>query len=86
MLRRLVLAALLVLPGIGHAEPLKRVRIGATPGPHGQILEAAKPVAARNGLDLQIIEFSDYVVPIEALSAGESEATSFQNQPFLDNQ
>lgn len=86
MLRRLVLVALLMMPGIGHAEALKRVRIGATPGPHGQILEAAKPVAARNGLDLQIIEFSDYVVPNEALSAGEIEANSFQNQPFLDNQ
>lgn len=86
MLRALVLAALLALPAPGHAEPLKRVRIGATPGPHAQILEAVKPVAARNGLDLQIIEFSDYVVPNEALSAGELEANSFQNQPFLDNQ
>ena len=86
MLRAVLLAALLVLPAAGHGEPLKRVRIGATPGPHAQILEAVKPVAAKNGLDLQIIEFSDYVVPNEALSAGEIEANSFQNQPFLDNQ
>ncbi|MDP4021966.1 MetQ/NlpA family ABC transporter substrate-binding protein [Methylobacterium sp. NEAU 140] len=69
-----------------QAQAPKRVRIGATPGPHAQILEAVKPVAAKNGLDLQIIEFSDYVVPNEALSAGEIEANSFQNQPFLDNQ
>ncbi len=86
MLRALVLFALLVVPAAGSADPLKRVRIGATPGPHAQILEAVKPIAARNGLDLQIIEFSDYVVPNEALSAGEIEANSFQNQPFLDNQ
>ena len=90
MLRTLTVAALLVLPLLlpvgAQAESLKRVRIGATPGPHAQILEAVKPVAARNGLDLQIIEFSDYVVPNEALSAGEIEANSFQNQPFLDNQ
>jgi D-methionine transport system substrate-binding protein len=36
------------------------VRIAATPGPHAQILEAVKPVAARNGIDLQIVEFSDH--------------------------
>jgi D-methionine transport system substrate-binding protein len=45
-----------------------------------------KPAAARNGLDLQIIEFSDYVIPNEALAAGELEANSFQHAPFLDNQ
>lgn len=91
MLRVFALVALLVLsgpilPGPAQAEPLKRIRIGVTPGPHAQILEAVKPIAARKGLDLRIIEFSDYVVPNEALSAGEIEANSFQNQPFLDNQ
>ncbi|HEV7440870.1 MAG TPA: MetQ/NlpA family ABC transporter substrate-binding protein [Methylobacterium sp.] len=88
MLRALALAALLsAAPGCAAwADALKLVRIGATPGPHAQILEAVKPIAARNGLDLKIIEFSDYVVPNEALSAGEIEANSFQNQPFLDNQ
>ncbi len=45
-----------------------------------------KPIAARQGLDLKIIEFSDYVVPNQALNAGELEANSFQNQPYLDNQ
>jgi D-methionine transport system substrate-binding protein len=88
MLRALILAALLVTAPemTARADALKLVRIGATPGPHAQILEAVKPIAARNGLDLRIIEFSDYVVPNEALSAGEIEANSFQNQPFLDNQ
>lgn len=86
MLRAITLAILVTLPSLAQAEPLKRVRIGATPGPHAQILEAVRPIAARNGLDLQIIEFSDYVIPNEALSAGEIEANSFQNQPFLDNQ
>lgn len=82
----LLAASALLLPGPARAEPLTRIRIGATPGPHAQILEAVKPIAAKRGLDLQIIEFSDYVVPNEALSAGEIEANSFQNQPFLDNQ
>ncbi len=45
-----------------------------------------KPIAAAKGLDIRIIEFSDYVVPNQALDAGEIEANSFQNQPYLDNQ
>ena len=66
-----------------HAETIK---IGVTPGPHAQILEAVKPIAAKNGLDIQIIEFTDYVVPNAALDAGDLQANSFQNQPYLDNQ
>ena len=45
-----------------------------------------KPIAAKKGLDIQLIEFSDYVVPNAALDAGELQANSFQNQPYLDNQ
>jgi D-methionine transport system substrate-binding protein len=89
MLRALTLAALLALSApvlSAQADPLKRVRIGVTPGPHAQILEAVKPEAAKKGLDLQIVEFSDYVIPNEALASGELEANSFQHQPYLDNQ
>ncbi len=86
MLRALTLAALVALTVSAHGDPLKRVRIGATPGPHAQILEAVKPAAAKKGLDLQIVEFSDYVIPNEALASGELEANSFQHQPYLDNQ
>jgi D-methionine transport system substrate-binding protein len=47
------------------------IKIGVTPGPHAQILEVVKSVAAKKGLDIQSIEFSDYVVPNAALDAGE---------------
>lgn len=67
------------------ADPIK-IRIAVTPGPHAQILEAVKPVAATKGIDLTIVEFSDYVVPNVALDSGEIEANSFQHQPYLDNQ
>ena len=87
MLRPLSLAVLLALTvAPASAQAPQVVRIGVTPGPHAQIVEAVKPLAAKRGLDLKIVEFSDYVVPNEALSAGELEANSFQNQPFLDNQ
>lgn len=62
------------------------IKIGVTPGPHAQVLEVVKPIAAKKGLDIQLIEFSDYVIPNTALDAGELQANSFQNQPYLDNQ
>ena len=86
--RRLLIisAALAPLTGFAQAQAPKQVRIGVTPGPHAQILEAVKPIAAQKGIDLKIIEFTDYVVPNQALNAGELEANSFQNAPYLDNQ
>ena len=71
-LKKLGLAALLSLAALpALAQQTQTVRIGATPGPHAQILEAVKPIAAKKGLDIKIVEFSDYVVPNAALAAGE---------------
>jgi D-methionine transport system substrate-binding protein len=80
---RSVLTVLVAWSASAAAEAIK---IGVTAGPHAQIFEAVKPIAARKGLDIQLIEFSDYVVPNAALDAGELQANSFQNQPYLDNQ
>jgi D-methionine transport system substrate-binding protein len=77
------LAASIAFAGTASAE---KIKIGVTPGPHAQILEIVKPIAAKKGLEIEIIEFSDYVVPNTALDAGEIQANSFQNQPYLDNQ
>jgi D-methionine transport system substrate-binding protein len=68
------------------AARAETIKIGVTPGPHAQILEAVKPIAAKNGLDIQIVEFTDYVMPNAALDTGDLQANSFQNQPYLDNQ
>ncbi|WP_434624106.1 MetQ/NlpA family ABC transporter substrate-binding protein [Azospirillum sp. B2RO_4] len=62
------------------------IKVGVTAGPHAQILEAVKPIAAKDGLDIQIIEFTDYVIPNQALAGGDLDANSFQHQPYLDNQ
>ena len=93
-MKHIVLAAALAASALAASAPAGpalaqtpgTIRIGVTPGPHAQILEAVKPVAAKRGLNLRIIEFSDYVVPNAALDAGEIEANSFQNTPYLDNQ
>ncbi|QUS40518.1 MetQ/NlpA family ABC transporter substrate-binding protein [Tardiphaga alba] len=84
-LRRLLLSAV-ALAAFTSAASAETIKIGVTPGPHAQVLEAAKAVAAKKGLDIQIVEFSDYVVPNAALDAGDLQANSFQHQPYLDNQ
>lgn len=76
-------AATVAVAWTASAETIK---IGVTPGPHAQIMEAVKPLAAKEGLDLQVLEFSDYVIPNQALSQGDLDANAFQHQPYLDNQ
>jgi len=83
---RLLALALVVAAGFAGQAAAETIKIGVTPGPHAQILDVVKPIAAQQGLDIQVIEFSDYVVPNAALEAGELQANSFQNQPYLDNQ
>ena len=67
---------------ISENKPLK---IGVTAGPHAQIFEVVKKVAEKDGLKLQIVEFSDYVQPNAALAAGDLDVNSYQHQPYLDN-
>ena len=57
-----------------------------TAGPHAQIMEVVKKAAVKNGLNLKIIEFGDYVQPNAALSAGDLDANSYQHRPYLDAQ
>lgn len=80
-LATVALAALVSVPAL--AEDIK---IGVTPGEHAQIMEKVKDVAAAKGLNIEILEFSDYVVPNQALADGDLNANSFQHQPYLDNQ
>lgn len=75
------LAALISIPAL--AEDIK---VGVTPGEHAQIMEKVKEVAATKGLNIEILEFSDYVMPNQALADGDLDANSFQHKPYLDNQ
>ncbi|MEC5387527.1 MetQ/NlpA family ABC transporter substrate-binding protein [Uliginosibacterium sp. H3] len=85
--RHLLLATLLAtafsLPVVAQEKPIK---IGVTAGPHAQILDAARKVAEREGLKIQIVEFTDYIQPNAALAAGDLDANSYQHKPYLDQQ
>lgn len=84
MLKSVVLAfAIVAAAGAARAETIK---VGATTGPHAEVLEEAAKVAARNGLNVKVVEFSDYILPNEALASGDLDANSFQHLPFLQAQ
>ena len=86
-LLRGLFAAAFALAAVGASAQTndKPLKIGVTAGPHAQIFEVVKKIAEKDGLKLQIVEFSDYVQPNAALAAGDLDANSFQHQPYLDN-
>ncbi len=86
MLRRRVLLSFLALLAAAHAHAADVVKLGVTAGPHAQIAEIARKVAARDGLEIRIVEFQDYIQPNAALDAGALDANSYQHLPFLESQ
>jgi D-methionine transport system substrate-binding protein len=62
------------------------IRIGATPTPHVEVLEEAKPLLEEKGFELEITEMNDYVTPNKALATGDLDANYFQHIPYLNQQ
>jgi D-methionine transport system substrate-binding protein len=81
----LALITLLVLTGCTQSQETedKVIRVGASPTPHSLILEVAKAEVAKLGYTLEIIEFTDYILPNTALDAGDLDANYFQHVPYL---
>ncbi|MFZ3128307.1 MAG: MetQ/NlpA family ABC transporter substrate-binding protein [Rhodoferax sp.] len=78
-----LLVAATLSPVLAQDKPIK---VGVTAGPHAQIFEQVKKLAEKDGLKIQIVEFSDYVQPNAALATGDLDANSYQHKPFLDQQ
>ena len=62
------------------------IKVGVTGGPHAELMDVVKGVAAKNGLNIKIIEFADYVQPNAALASGDLDANSYQHDPYLEAQ
>ncbi len=60
------------------------LRVGATPVPAAEILEFAKPILAKQGINLQIQSFTDYITPDIALDQKNLDASLHQHRPFLE--
>lgn len=60
------------------------LKVGATPVPHAEILEHIKPDLAKEGVDLKIVNYTDYVRPNLDVDSGDIDANFFQHTPYLD--
>ena len=83
MLRLITLTSALALSTAAKAEDIK---VGVSPGEHAEIMEEVDKVAEPMGLNIEVVEFSDYVIPNTALADGDIQANSFQHRPYLENQ
>jgi len=79
--RTALVASLFLFASAASAEKLV---VGATQVPHSEILEVIKPVLAKDGVELDIKVFSDYVQPNLQLVDKELDANFFQHQPYLE--
>jgi D-methionine transport system substrate-binding protein len=87
--RHVVLGMLLALAGCSgvHKKDPKHIKVGVEAGPEYAMAQAAQQVAKEKfGLDVELVQFNDYVIPNEALQQGDIDINVFQNRPFLDVQ
>ena len=81
----LVLVMALSLAACGQsAASDKTITIAASATPHAEILAIAKEKLAKDGWDLQIVEYADYVIPNTVVDDGEMDANYFQHLPYLE--
>ena len=69
--------------GVSASQAVE-IKIGASPVPAGDILAFIQPELAKQGIELKIVEFSDYIQPNLALADKEIDANFFQHKPFMD--
>ncbi|MDU3805242.1 MAG: MetQ/NlpA family ABC transporter substrate-binding protein [Finegoldia magna] len=69
----------------GQSTDGKKVVIGVSPAPHKEIAEKAKEIVAKDGIELEIKEFDDYVTPNTSLEEKDIDLNFFQHIPYLEN-
>ena len=81
----LALTLALSLAACGGAADSKTIKVGTAPGPHAEIMEAVADLVAAEGYTLEVVEFSDYVLPNTALDEGEIDANYFQHITYMNS-
>ena len=82
-----VLASAALLAGCGQSDdPNGPLKVGVMAGPEADVMKVALDIAKKDhNVDVELVEFSDYVSPNVALSDGSIDANAFQHRPYLDS-
>lgn len=81
------LATALILSGCGPKKEDNHIKVGISAGIDQPLWDAVKKVAKEKyNLDVEVVTFTDYVLPNSALSSGDIDANSFQHGPYLEKQ
>ncbi|MGH0509297.1 methionine ABC transporter substrate-binding lipoprotein MetQ [Bacillus cereus group sp. BfR-BA-01446] len=70
----------------GKDNDEKKLVVGASNVPHAEILEKAKPLLEKKGIELEVKKFQDYVLPNKSLADKDLDANYFQHIPYLDKE
>ena len=62
------------------------LKVGVTAGPHADIVKKISDIAKKEDLQIEVIEFNDFILPNEALNAGDLDLNSFQHEQYLNEQ
>ncbi|NCB00810.1 MAG: ABC transporter substrate-binding protein [Spirochaetia bacterium] len=81
----LLFASVVFASGAKEAQGTVTLKVGATPEPHAAFLNLVKEELKTSGVNLEIIEFTDYVTPNKALEDGQIDANFFQHIPYLES-
>ncbi|AIR66587.1 methionine ABC transporter substrate-binding lipoprotein MetQ [Cedecea neteri] len=81
------LAGAMLLTGCGPKQDANHIKVGISAGIDQPLWDTVKKVAKEKyNLDVEVVTFTDYVLPNSALSSGDIDANSFQHGPYLDKQ
>lgn len=79
-------------PGTGYDDTVDyaalsgtKISVAASPAPHAEILKLVKDILAEKSVELEIVEFTDYVQPNNVVDSGEIDANYFQHLPYLED-
>lgn len=82
--KKYLATALLSLTALSSTLANTHLVVAASPVPHAEILEQVKPILKKQGIDLEVKVFTDYVLPNLATQEGKVDANFFQHLPYLE--
>ena len=78
------LVFILSFAACGKKSDSKTLKVGASITPHAEILREAAKLLEKQGITLEIVEYTDYVQPNTAVEDGSLDANYFQHTPYLN--